>query len=119
MVSTSMLPVSGMTELSAMPSNTRPGPPRRRRCCQAVIDQTVIVQRVVASNGCGWRSIQVSGVYSLGSGLRYTGFRGTQELDRRRGRQRSNLGRVAIEKLQTFETGRVEIVVNIFGEIGA
>src|ERR1044071_1226007 len=29
MVSTSMLPVNGTTELSAMPSRTSPGPPRR------------------------------------------------------------------------------------------
>src|SRR5207248_11598069 len=38
MVSTSMLPVKGTTELSAIPSRTRPGPPRRTTQGQTTTD---------------------------------------------------------------------------------
>src|SRR5258708_27903571 len=93
MVRTSMLPVSGTTELSAMPSRTRPGPPRRRRCCQVV----------TANPAWRWRSIQVVRVYRERAGLRYAGFDVAKKIDAGRGRQGSNFGGVTIEELQAFE----------------
>src|ERR1039458_3930000 len=98
MVRTSMLPVRGITELSASPSRIKPTPPKWRSCRQMG----------TANKGWRWRSIRVGGVelndYSVCG----------QKTNRRRGRQRADLGRIAIEKLQALETGRVEIVINVF-----
>src|ERR1700691_467132 len=46
------------------------------------------------------------------------GIRG-QKTNLWRRRQCSDLRRIAIEKLQTFEAERVQVVINIFGEVGA
>src|SRR5271170_6765632 len=42
-----------------------------------------------------------------------------QETHLRRGRQYADLGCVAIEELQALQASSVEVVINIFGEVGA
>src|ERR1700677_616740 len=100
MVSTSMLPVSGIRELSASPSRIRPGPPRLRSCRQMG----------TASKGWGWMSMRF--------GSNNCGVRRDQEARLWRGGQRSDLSRIAIEQLQAFQARRVEPVINVFGEVG-
>src|ERR1700691_3487517 len=115
-----MLPVSGITELSARPNRIRPTPPRRRSCRQIG----------TASKGWRWSSIRVSrslqGMHWIALNhialrhieLNNCGIRG-QKTNLWRRRQCPDLRRIAIEKLQTFEAERVQVVINIFGEVGA
>ena len=42
-----------------------------------------------------------------------------QETQVGRSRQHSNLGRVAIKQLQAFAAGSIEVVIDVFGKVGA
>src|SRR5580704_11914571 len=42
-----------------------------------------------------------------------------QETHLGRGGQCANLGRIAIKELQALQAGGVEVVINVFGEVGA
>src|SRR5205807_8487817 len=106
MVSTSMLPGIGMMELSARPSNSRPGPPWLRiqihNFDTRISPSTLLIGRPTWSGPC-WHEP-----------LRGREFGNLQELERRCGRQDSTLRRIAIKQLQSIQTTRVEVVVDVF-----
>ncbi len=63
--------------------------------------------------------MRVVGVYRLVAGSGYTGFGGRQKIQRGSGGQGTDFRGVAIEKSQALDAGFLQVVVNIFAEVGA
>src|SRR5579864_1355202 len=107
-----MLPVSGMTELSAIPSKISPGPPRRRNRTQVE----------TARKNWRWGIIRVL-VYRAELRVRELRLRNRrgpssiQEQQSRRGLERSTVLSIAIKKMQALETSPVQKVMNAIGQI--
>src|SRR5271155_6100842 len=74
-------------------------------------------QRTQMKQHAGWDESTGQALLSLFRSNTY-GIRWDQETQLRRGGQSSDLGRIAIEKLQAFEAGRIELVIDVFGEVG-
>ncbi len=53
------------------------------------------------------------------SRLRYTGFCRAEKVDWGSRWESTDFGGIAIEKLQAFQAGRVELVINVVGEVRA
>src|SRR5205809_2535276 len=109
MVSTSMLPVNGTTELSAMPSRTRPGPPSRMSQGQTTTETN-------DRNHIGWQLEADWRVRGGMRGLNQDSFiRGKVEF---RGlRKDATFGSIAIEQLQAIQARGVQVIVDVGGEL--
>src|SRR5271170_854488 len=102
MVRTSMLPVSGTNELSAIPNKTRPHPPNLRSRTQVEI----------ASSVCKCGSIRVRLVYSAESTgcevrLNHRRLRRIEKEQLRRRWQRTALLGILIEELHALQARRI------------
>src|SRR5579871_3092245 len=110
MVRTSMLPVRGISELSANPNGIRPIPPRlrsRRQIgiankgdkCGSIRSEEFTRWQEVALNNCGIYSMEEVHLWRFG--------------------QRSTLLGILVKESQAFHTCRIEIVVNVVCEVAA
>src|SRR5581483_195223 len=114
-VSTSMLPGNGMNELSASPRRIRPGPPSRKshfKPPDAMIHTSpariaLLRSRFRLMGWCAGREY-----------LLHDGFRRFPELDWERVRQGATFVPILVEKPQAFQAGCIQVVVNVFKQVG-
>src|SRR5437762_11400733 len=111
MVSTSMLPVKGTTELSAIPSRTSPGPPRRTTQGQTTTETN-------DRNHIGWQLEADWRVRGGIRGLNQSSFIGGK-VEFRGLRKDAAFGSIAIKQLQAIQARGVQVIVDVGGEIRA
>src|SRR6516225_11392916 len=119
MVGTSILPGlpgSGISELSARPSKSSPGPPPVTQPSPKLGSKQQPDQHC-HDGSCNLFGFLAQGMAQarLGSGKLFD----LHELERRRRGQSAAFGRVAIEKLEAFEAAGIELIMNILGQVGA
>src|SRR5580658_4146580 len=116
MVTMSVLPGRGMSELSAMPNKMRPGPPRWISQCMALF---CVTSRAIASQTL---ILIRTHLRLVSCNLITCGLSRDKNLQKSQvgcKRQGSALGGEAVVELKSSQAGRVEIIMDILRQIDA